>query len=303
MLYNYLKICYNIYNETMENYNKYNQRLLNILSIYLNDFSNLIKKEEVEEIKKIGLDEEMAVKILFASYLGLDINDNEEDKELYHEYFDEMLKKDDENNYINNPYYHNISLTSSKFENWEIKKDKYEAYKMFVRDDMIKDFKGKIIPQIGYFNKDFYFDAIYQDDRLWMSISPNEINSMKKDIEDAFGNVVTLGLGMGYFAYMVSLKENVEKVIVVEKDINVIKLFKAQILPKFSKGVQDKITIINEDAYEYLKHLQDIDYVFVDIYHDVSDGKEVYNKISKIEKQYPNVIFRYWIAKTIKLYL
>lgn len=287
----------------MENYNKYNQRLLNILSIYLNDFSNLIKKEEVEEIKKIGLDEEMAVKILFASYLGLDINDNEEDKELYHEYFDEMLKKDDENNYINNPYYHNISLTSSKFENWEIKKDKYEAYQMFVRDDMIKDFKGKIIPQIGYFNKDFYFDAIYQDDRLWMSISPNEINSMKKDIEDAFGNVVTLGLGMGYFAYMVALKENVEKVIVVEKDINVIKLFKAQILPKFSKDVQDKITIINEDAYEYLKHLQDIDYVFVDIYHDVSDGKEVYNKISKIEKQYPNVIFRYWIAKTIKLYL
>ena len=287
----------------MENYNKYNQRLLNILSIYLNDFSNLIKKEEVEEIKKIVLDEEMAVKILFASYLGLDINDNEEDKELYHEYFDEMLKKDDENNYINNPYYHNIFLTSSKFENWKIKKDKYEAYQMFVRDDMIKDFKGKIIPQIGYFNKDFYFDAIYQDDRLWMSISPNEINSMKKDIEDAFGNVVTLGLGMGYFAYMVALKENVEKVIVVEKDINVIKLFKAQILPKFSEDVQDKITIINEDAYEYLKHLQDIDYVFVDIYHDVSDGKEVYSKISKIEKQYPNVIFRYWIAKTIKLYL
>ena len=69
----------------MNNYKTKNQKLLNLLSIYLNNFDNIIKKEEVEEIKNIVLDEKEAVKILFASYLGLDINDNEEDKEIYHE--------------------------------------------------------------------------------------------------------------------------------------------------------------------------------------------------------------------------
>ena len=287
----------------MNNYKTKNQKLLNLLSIYLNNFDNIIKEEEVEEIKNIVLDEKEAVKILFASYLGLDINDNAEDKEMYHEYFDDMLQQVYEEEYINNPYYQNIKLKPAKFGNWEIRKEKYVPYQMFVVDDMYKDFKGRIIPRIGYFNTCFSCDAVYQNNRLWMSISPNEINTMKKDIEDAFGTVSTLGLGMGYYAYMVALKEEVKKVKIVEKDKEVIELFKKHILPLFPKEVSSKIEIINEDAYEYLNHLQGIDYVFVDIYHDVSDGIIAYNRISQIEKKYPNTIFRYWIAKTIKLYL
>ena len=205
--------------------------------------------------------------------------------------------------YINNPYYQNIKLEPAKFGNWEIKKDKYEPYQMFVMDDMDKDFKGRIIPRIGYFNTNFTYDAVYQNDRLWMSISPNEINTMKKDIEDAFGNVLTLGLGMGYYAYMVALKKEVKQVKIVEKDKEVIELFKKHILPLFSQEVSSKIEIINDDGYHYLNKLEDIDYVFVDIYHDVSDGIIAYQKIKEIEKKYPNIIFRYWIEKTIKLYL
>ena len=287
----------------MNNYNTKNQKILNLLSIYLNNFDNIIKKEEVDEINKIVLDEKEAVKILFASYLGLDINDNEEDKELYHEYFDDILQQVYDEDYINNPYYQNIKLEPAKFGNWEIKKDKYEPYQMFVMDDMDKDFKGRIIPRIGYFNTNFTYDAVYQNDRLWMSISPNEINTMKKDIEDAFGNVLTLGLGMGYYAYMVALKKEVKQVKIVEKDKEVIELFKKHILPFFSQEVSSKIEIINDDGYHYLNKLEDIDYVFVDIYHDVSDGIIAYQKIKEIEKKYPNIIFRYWIEKTIKLYL
>ncbi len=287
----------------MNNYKTKNQKILNLLSVYLNNFDNIIKKEEVDEINKIVLDEKEAVKILFASYLGLDINDEEEDKELYHEYFDDMLQQVYEEDYINNPYYQNIKLKPTKFGNWEIKKDQYEPYQMFVMDDMDKDFKGRIIPRIGYFNTNFTYDAVYQNDRLWMSISPNEINTMKKDIEDAFGNVLTLGLGMGYYAYMVALKKEVKQVKIVEKDKEVIELFKKHILPLFSQEVSSKIEIINDDGYHYLNDIRDINYVFVDIYHDVSDGIVAYQKIKEIEKKYPNIIFRYWIEKTIKLYL
>ena len=57
-------------------YGKYNQRILKLLSLYLNDYSDAIKEEEVEKITKLGLSETEAVAILLATYLGLDINDN-----------------------------------------------------------------------------------------------------------------------------------------------------------------------------------------------------------------------------------
>ena len=66
----------------------------------------------------------------------------------------------------------------------------------------------------------------------------------------------------------------------------------------------DRVTIINMDAYEYLNQdLSDIDYLFVDIYHDVSDAMKAYKRIKTIEEKHKNIIWRYWIEKTIKLYL
>ena len=284
-------------------YEKYNQRILKLLSLYLNDYSDAIKEEEVEKITKLGLSETEAVAILLATYLGLDINDNIEDKILYNEYIKNMIILEDENKYKNNPYYQKIRLNYMKYQNWQIKIDHYKPYQLFVCDDMEK-IDGKIIPKIGYFNKTFKYDSIYQNNRLWMSITPNEINTMKKDIDDAFGNVCTLGLGMAYFTYMCARKENVKKVKVVELDKDVIALFKKEILPKFEKNIQDKIEIINMDAYNYLcTDISDIDYLFTDIYHDVSDGIEVYKKIKEIEEKHKNIVWRYWIEKTLKLYL
>ena len=282
---------------------KYNQRILRLLSLYLNDYSDMIKEDEVKKITNLGLSETEAVAILLATYLGLDINDNMEDKILYNEYIKNMLILEDETKYVNNPYYQNIKLNYKKYHNWQIKIDHYKAYQLFVCDDMEK-IDGKIIPRIGYFNKIFKYDSIYQNDRLWMSITPNEINTMKKDIDDAFGNVCTLGLGMGYFAYMCAIKDNVKNVRIIELDKDVISLFKKEILTKFEKNIQDKIEIINMDAYEYLNQdLSDIDYLFVDIYHDVSDAMEAYKRIKTIEEKHKNIIWRYWIEKTIKLYL
>ena len=289
-----------IYNMEVE---KYNQRILRLLSLYLNDYSDMIKEDEVKKITSIGLSKTDAVAILLATYLGLDINDNMEDKILYNEYIKNMLILEDETKYVNNPYYQNIKLNYKKYHNWQIKIDHYKAYQLFVCDDMEK-IDGKIIPRIGYFNKIFKYDSIYQNDRLWMSITPNEINTMKKDIDDAFGNVCTLGLGMGYFAYMCAIKDNVKKVRIIELDKDVISLFKKEIITKFEKNIQDKIEIINMDAYEYLNQdLSDIDYLFVDIYHDVSDAMEAYKRIKTIEEKHKNIIWRYWIEKTIKLYL
>ena len=44
-----------------------------------------------------------------------------------------------------------------------------------------------------------------------MSLNPYEIRTMENAIITARGKVLTLGLGLGYYAYMVHLKEEVKE--------------------------------------------------------------------------------------------
>ncbi|MBO5909678.1 MAG: hypothetical protein J6Q67_08035 [Clostridia bacterium] len=133
-----------------------------------------------------------------------------------------------------------------------------------------------------------------------MAIKPNEIETMRAHIEAAHGNVVTLGLGMGYFAYMVSEKSDVSSVTVIERAENVIELFRAVILPQFKH--KDKIRIIHSDAFDYLdtlNALSNVDYLFADIWHDSSDGFPLYLRIKKREAGLKNIVFKYWIEDTL----
>lgn len=286
----------------MSNIKSLNNRILQLLSIYLNDYSKIIKEEMVLELTKEGLDEEYAFKLLLASIFDLDITQGE-DKLLYHQYIDLMVKRLDAFEYINNPYYQLIKGFNKKYKNCELKYDYYDPFEGFVFDDFIKYPNGKLLPQIGYFNKAFKYPAVYEANHLWMSITPNEINTMKKDIDDSFGNVLTYGLGLGYFPFMVSLKENVKSVTIIEKNSQIIKLFKENILPQFPN--KDKIKIINDDAFIFAQNIKnkEYDFIFVDLWHDVSDGLEMYLKMKEYEKYSSDSVFRYWIEKTIKCYL
>ena len=96
---------------------------------------------------------------------------------------------------------------------------------------------------------------------------------------------------------MASQKGNVESVTVVESNQDVIDLFKKYILPQFQNS--HKIKIIKADAFfeyarEYMWNGQ-CDFVFTDLWHDVSDGIGLYLKMKKYEKQCPDTVFTYWI--------
>ena len=45
------------------------------------------------------------------------------------------------------------------------------------------------------------------------------------------------------------------------------------------------------------------DFVFTDLWHDVSDGIDMYLKMKEYEKQSPDSVFTYWIEKSILCYL
>ena len=133
-----------------------------------------------------------------------------------------------------------------------------------------------------------------------MAIKPNEIETMKHHIQKMRGRVAVFGLGIGYFAYMVSEKSDVEEIVIIERDENVIKLFNEYILPQFSN--KDKIKIVKADAFDYAENKmpdEQFDKAFVDLWHDTSDGVDLYMKIKKLECKSPKTEFCYWIEKSI----
>lgn len=281
-----------------------NNRLTDKLSIALNFRSDGVSEKTVNEISsQCGISKEQAFSFCFAALLGFDVDGNREDKEIFHEYFPKMLKLLDTAAYTENPYYKNIRIPTEKCGNWEFKKMHYKPYEVFVRDDFERLFNGQIIPKIGYFDKEFEYPAVTEDGVPWMTVTPNEVETMRQPINSFFGDTVTFGLGLGYFAYMVSEKKEVSSVTIVEKDENAIRLFENYILPQFKN--KDKVNVVKCDAFDYIqdtlptaKH----DCAFVDLWHDARDGLTMYEKIKRLEELSPETVFYYWIEPTLKCY-
>lgn len=269
-----------------------NNLIMSKLSIYLNNYSDYITKEMIDNIKKeFGFNDLESFKIILTSLLEIT------DKELIHE-FDKIVFELDKNKYEDNLYYKNISFKNIKSNKWSFRYESYKPYEAFVFNDLRK-INDKLYPCIGYFKEEYKYPAVLENNREWMLITPNEIETMEKPINEATCNVLTYGLGLGYYAYMVSMKEDVKTVTIVEKDKEIIELFNKYILPQFR--FKDKIRIINMDAFEYFKKNIYYDFVFVDIWHDPSDGIDLYLKFKSLEKK--NIKYSYWIEDTIKCYI
>ena len=279
--------------------NNYNKLLLDLHSRFLNEYADYVKSYQIDELIKFGVTKEYAFALVLTNAFGIDI-DTFEGNEFLHNYLLPSLKELDPVIYKDDPYYKNIHIMPIKHGNWEIKYAKYNPYEAFVYQDMVEIDK-KIIPQVGFFSEQFWYLAVYQNNRLWMSITPNEIETMKEPIKRAKGNCYVMGLGLGYFAYMISQKEDVESITIIEKDPEVINLFNTFILPNFEK--RSKIRIINMDAAIVLENIpSDVNYVFVDLWHDVSDGLPWYKKLLKYRKKYYNKTIDIWIEDTMKYY-
>ncbi len=281
-----------------------NFRIFSLMSNYLNNYSTYITKADIDEVKTKNMSAEQAFSIILANGVGLDILDKNTDRDFYNKYFTKMMKCLKTNDYKENEYYKNIINPKIKQDNIEFKYEYYKPYEGFVFNDIEKDLEGRMYPQVGFFEEHFRYPAILENGRIWMTVTPNEIETMKSPIEKAHGKVLTLGLGLGYYQYMISNKTNVDKIYIIDKNETIINLFKKYILPQFQN--KDKIKIIHADAFEFLKNdmsKYNFNFVFSDLWHDVSDGVDMYLDIKNYEKLYPNIDFEYWIEKSIKMYL
>ena len=206
--------------------------------------------------------------------------------------------------FTNKPYYQALKNISFEEDGWKLSTKKMKAFTLFPYDEQYHYGSNSILKMsLGYFTKDYDYPTISLYDQEWMSLNPHEIRTMEMPIQVAKGKVLTLGLGLGYFAYMVHLKEEVKEVYIVEMDLELIKLFQKHLLPLFP--YKEKIHIIKADALVYIDQINDRDYdfIFADLWHDVSDGLPIYIKLQERFSKFTYTKRHYWIENSLITYL
>ena len=278
-----------------------NYEVTNLFSRYLTNCPEIITAEAVESLMKDAKIERLdAVAMLLCEIFGLDYSRDPEkhnDRKIILDYIYPAIKFPNPKTYENDPYYQKIAPKETLRDgSWEFKWESYPPYRASIGADMIIKDNFAEIPPLAFFCETFSFPAVLEDGNEWMTLTPIDVDTAIPAINAARGKVITFGLGLGYFAYMASEKEDVESVTVIEKSKSVIRLFEKHILPKFEH--KEKIRIINDDAFEYARlkmPKENYTYAFVDTWRDASDGLPMYEKMKELEPLSKNTRFDYWI--------
>lgn len=274
-----------------------NYEITRLYAAYLEMCPEAITHDMINMLTEDGsITKEEALVALLSEMFGLDFDRGVRDRELIKDYLTPSVRLLDKAKYENDHYYKNISLNDIKDGNWEIRWESYAPYRGVICDDMIISSDFSEIPPLGFFTEEFRFPAVLEGGNEWMTLTPVDLDTSVEAIDAAHGKVVTFGLGLGYYAYMVSEKADVESITVIEKSPDVIKLFKTHILPQFPH--KEKVKIIEADAFEYAEKLmpkEKYDVAFVDTWRDASDGAPMYIKMKALEHLSPDTKFLYWI--------
>lgn len=281
-----------------------NLRALELFSGYLHLCPRFVQAEDVRELQEsCDVDRETACRLLAAAACGLNADESETDRVMEENYFRYAIHLLDADECRKDPFYTSIKLPEISRGTWKMGHRIIEPYELFTSDDLLTMPDGREIPQTGFFTEPFCAPVVEENGREWMTVTPSEINTMTRDIQAAFGKIAVFGLGLGYYAFMASEKTEVSHVTVIERDPAVISLFQEFILPQFPHKA--KITIVEADAYAYAEKMgkECYDCAYVDIWHDVLDGVEMYLRMKRLEKYSPGTQFLYWIEPSMLAWL
>lgn len=281
---------------------RYNNQLVRLMSLYLELYPRAIDGDMVEELAR---DCRFSRADAYAQYLAAiaGYDSGGRDRVFFEHWLRPAIYELDAAEYRSDPYFRDVGVTDAARGRWRLARGEYAPYEAFVFRDFKLTGDGRMLPQVGFFTEKYTYPAVFENGREWMTLQPNEITTHKKAIAAAHGRVLTFGLGLGYFAYHASGKENVESVTVVDVSEEVIALFREWILPRIPH--REKLNFVCRDAFEFADGglAGRFDYVYTDIWHDAGDGKALYLKMKEYEKSNPGVDFEYWLEETIRCYL
>ena len=273
------------------------------MSLYLNFMETSITAEALEDVaSSCSLSRERAFGECLAALC--EVGTDRSERDFTANYIIPMVRELDPAVFENDPYYQTVRIAEGKAGKWELKTMELAPCQAFVCNDFRVFPDGRLLPQIGFFPRAYRYPAVLENGREWMTLMPNETVTTLPAVEKAHGKVLTYGLGLGYFPFMASRKDNVDSVTIVERSPEVIELFKTLLLPQFPH--KEKIRVICSDAFAYWEQempREGYDFVFADIWHDVGDGKELYLKMRSMEHLSPQTEYTYWLEDTIRCYL
>lgn len=276
---------------------------MSIADIYLETFNHgyfLDEKELAQVTKENGGDEAKAIYQILMNHYQIDIDDKE-NIQIGEKYFVPFIKRCKIDDFTSNPYYLSVKPIEISEGKYHLCYLTYQPFQLFSLDEIKVDNQYfEEYSSVGFFDKPYTYLALLENDTIWMSITPNEINSMKKIVETVSGKVLVLGLGLGYFPYQIIQKANIDKIVVVENNPTIIKLFKNALYPFFNH--QKKMVIILKDAFVYLKEesgRNHFNHVFVDIYHNAEEAMWIYIRCLSYEALFPKCYFHYWLEPSI----
>lgn len=212
-----------------------------------------------------------------------------------------LLTKLSTNFMESNPYIKNLHI-----EDWFVGNiflssfSEYEEYKTYAYQMRRRDPKSlTTIYNFCYFPQNVHIPTIGTiiPETKWMGVEPSEISSFEPFIKEAHGKVLLMGCGLGYVAYMLSLKPEVEEITIVELDANVKTMFETYLKPQMN----GKISVIQGDALEFLE-VEDIsryDYCSVDIWHGAMEMFPIYTKCLLLEQKHKDTKFHYWLEQDL----
>lgn len=245
----------------------------------VNSYTDFFSKDKIDYFVSRGHSEAEAMTAIICSEFNLE-RDEELDTILT-EFVSERIKCLEPKEYLNNEYASRIKATG-RYKQYALRMIDYEPYQTFAYDEISVADDYKEYSAIGYFIKPFSYLALCEGNNIWMSLNPNEIETMKPFIDKGNGNVLVLGLGMGYVPFMMVLKDDVKHITIVEKDQNIINLFNNLLFPHFIN--KNKIAIIKDDAIKYVSKNNKYDYIFADLWHTPEDGLDLFIQLKRINK-------------------
>lgn len=277
-----------------------NEWLLWAESMILNH-PRCIEAENVAELMGYGVCETDAVGLLLAGLLGLDTEHSERDRNRYNNYLRPSLKKLDHSLFDSNPYLQEIRWHNTRNDTIELTTLHYEPYELMPCGDTVFDINQRLNAPIGFFDQRWSYPALLENGRIWMSVTPNEIITMQRGIERVHGDVVVLGMGMGYYAMQAARKAEVSRVRIVELNTKIIESVGSMVLPQ-CKG-WEKMEVIQADAMDYMAQGGRADYIYADLWHDVGDGLEIYKHLKGLEPLWEGAECDYWIEDSMLCYM
>lgn len=177
-------------------------------------------------------------------------------------------------------------------------KETFLSHRLFNSDAVQRDPNRELLDwmKLRALDQDAECLILNRDGVEWMLDAPSESATNDPIAENVYGNVVTFGLGLGYFAFMALRNPRVNSVTVVEADPEVIRVFNELIYPLFP---DQRLTIIEGDAYDYWNEsfLSGYDSIYADIWQNESDGLF---SIAQLLQQYvpPYESTQFWIEES-----